>query len=206
MSQFATALDLATLYNGTTDLDELEPEWIAQADALLVVISDDIEAAAGITIDAGDGIALLAGTWSRDLDLPAGPVRDITAVTVNGTGLASSEYFHNARSVIRRGMMAGDEIDDGSGRNWGGPGSTVAVAYGWGFETVPGFVRSLALRIAARTIGNVAQVTQESLAIYSVSYGASTNTNDGSHVTNAERKRLRHLLNRTGGTVTPSSR
>lgn len=62
------------------------------------------------------------------------------------------------------------------------------------------------LRIAARTFGNVGQITQETLAVYSVSYGASTNTNDGSHVTKAERKRLRKMLNRTGGTITATGR
>lgn len=217
--QFVTALELATYFNGTTDLDELDPAWIAQANILLQMISADIETAAGVPIEAGDGTAVLAGSWSRDLELPAGPVRNVSAVTVNGFALSSAEWYWNDRSLLRRGANALDLIDDEyageqpsqgaqwrSGRSWSGPSATVVVEFGWGFTTVPDFVKSLGLRIAARTFGNVGQVTQESLAIYSVSYGQSANVNDGSHVTNNERKRLRKVLNRTGGTIAVAGR
>lgn len=224
MTQYVSALELATYFNGTTDLADLEPEWIAQADLLLEMISADVEAAAGIPIEAGSGTVVLAGTWDRDIELPAGPVRDVSAVTLNGVALASGEWWWNERSLLRRGAdlfvehddaavieTAGDELSTQgaqhrSGHSWGGPASTVTVAYTWGFSEVPGIVRALVLRIAARTFGNVAQLTQETLAVYSVSYGQSTNTNDGSHVTAAERKRLRKILNRSGGTIAAGSR
>lgn len=209
-------LELAGYFNGTTDLGDLTPEWIAQATILLEQISADIEAAAGVPIELGSGTVLVPGTWSRDLDLPAGPIRDVTAVAINGVTLDTSSWWYNERATIRRGVNAAslltedldtdDRHQQGAhhrpGLSWGGPTSTVAVELGWGFEEVPGFLRSLALRIAGRTFGNVGQITQETLAVYSVSYGASTNTNDGSHVTNSERRRLRKLLNRTGGTIT----
>lgn len=220
MTTFVSPLELATYFNGTTDLADLTPEWIAQAQILLEMISADVEAAAGIPIDAGSGTVLLAGTWSRDLQLPAGPIRAVSAVTVNGSPIPSAGWYFNDRSLLRRGVTSldldsdSDDDDDPeqgaarrSGGTWGGPAATVAVEVSWGFDApVPDFIRSLVFRIAARTFGNVAQVTQESLAVYSVSYGASTNTNDGSHVTRAERKRLRKMLNRTGGTISAGGR
>lgn len=220
MTTFVSPLELAQYFNGTTDLADLSPEWIAQAEILLEMISADVEAAAGVPIEASSRTVLLAGTWSRDLDLPAGPISAVSAVTVNGIALDASGYYWNDRSLLRRGSNALGLDDDAdyfdrpeqgarsrSGDGWGGPASTVAVELTGGFAApVPDFVRSLVLRIAARTFGNVGQVTQETLAIYSVSYGASTNTNDGSHVTNAERKRLRKMLNRTGGTITVGGR
>lgn len=219
--QFVSALELATYFNGTTDLAELTPEWIAQADLLLQMISADVEAAAGVPIEAGSVTVLLAGTWSRDLDLPAGPISSVSAVAVNGISVEPAGYYWNDRALLRRGMHAADVLDDDAddwplsgqgadsraGRGWGGPAATVAAELAVGFAApVPDFIRSLVLRIAARTFGNVGQVTQETLAIYSVSYGASTNTNDGSHVTAAERKRLRKMLNRTGGTISAGGR
>lgn len=219
--QFVSALELATYFNGTTDLADLTPEWIAQANLLLEMISADVEAAAGVPIEAGSVTVLLAGTWSRDLDLPAGPISSVSAVTVNGISVEPAGYYWNERALLRRGMNAADVLDDDAddwprsaqgadsraGRGWGGPAATVAAELAVGFAApVPDFIRSLVLRIAARTFGNVGQVTQETLAIYSVSYGASTNTNDGSHVTAAERKRLRKMLNRTGGTISAGGR
>lgn len=213
-TQFVSALEFATYTNGTTDLADLDPAWIAQANILLQMISADIEAAAGIPIDVGTGTVLIPGTWSRDLPL-AGPVRNITAVAVNGLPQAPANYVWNQRQILRRGSAYLDETVDfeddwhrfgqqgatyRTGGHWGGPTSTVAISYSWGYVEVPTVLRSLVFRIASRTFGNLAQVTQESLAIYSVSYGASSNVNDGSHVTAAERKRLRQMFNVRAGT------
>jgi len=222
VTQYVSALELATYLNGTTDLDDLTPEWVAQANLLLEMISADVEAAAGIPIEAGSGEVILAGTWSRDLLLPGGPTRSVAAVTVNGLTLDASTYVWNERGLIRRGAdsltLDAEDSNEGwelvreqgaryrSGQHWGGPASTVIVSRSHGFDDVPDIVRSLVLRIAGRTFGNVAQVTQESLAIYSVSYGQSSNVNDGSHVTRDERLRLRRALNRTGGTILTGGR
>lgn len=212
MSQHVTALELATYFNGTTVEADLTDEWIAQANILLQMIAADVEAAAGVPLDAETGTRLLAGTWSRDLPLPVGPVRDVSAVTVNGLALAASSFYWNDRTIIRRGVNA---VDDGdvvadypedaqgarsrTGLHWSGPFATVRVTLAWGFVAIPDWLKSLELRIAARTFGNPANVTQESLAVYSVTYGQSR-SDDGSHVTKAERRRLRQMLNRTAGT------
>lgn len=215
MTQLVSALELATYFNGTTDLADLSTEWIAQANILLEHISADVEAAAGCPLEAAAVTLLLPGTWGRDLELPVGQIREVSAVTLNGQPLPSSTWVWNQRNTLRRAAgLDSDEdtVEEGpgahhrDGAHWGGPTSTVAVELEGGPAEVPAIARALVFRIAARTFGNVGQLTQETLGVYSVSYGASTNTNDGSHVTKAERSRLRKALNRTGGTITVGGR
>lgn len=223
---FASPLQLATYFDGTTVLANLTPAWVSQATILLDMISADIEIAAGVPLKAGAVTAVIAGTWNRDLLLPRGPVRTITAVTLNNTALTAAEYKWNDRDLFRRG--SGDILGDGfdfdndysplsgqgaaarSGGNWGGPSSTVRIEYTAGFAAVPTWATSLALRIAARTFGNVSDITQESLAIYSVTYrgdrGSGNSGDSGSHVTDGERRRLRKIVNRTGGTFETRAR
>lgn len=220
MTQFVSALELATYFDGTTDLTDLTPEWVAQADLLLQMISADVEAAAGVPIKAGALTVFLAGTWARDLELPAGPIISISAITIDGVALGSGEWTYNDRTLLRRGSDFGlvDSLDNAigypqhgsrarSGLSWGGPASTVAVDFVFS-AVVPGVVKSLVLRIAARTFGNVSNITQESLAIYSVTYGNTKETTDsGSHVTAAERKRIRNAVGaRSAGTFAVQGR
>ncbi len=216
MTQFVSALELATYFNGTTELADLSNEWIAQANLLLEQISADVEAAAGCPLESFSATLLLPGTWSRDLELPVGQIREVNAVTLNGVPLPTGSWIWNDRNTLRRaaGLDSDEEDNEGDapgaqhrdGAHWGGPASTVAVELDGGPLDCPAIARSLVFRIAARTFGNVGQLTQETLGVYSVSYGASTNTNDGSHVTKAERSRLRKALNRTGGTITVGGR
>jgi len=224
MTQFVSALELATYLDGTTELGDLSAEWIAQADSLLIQISEDVEDATGTRIEEGSGTVLLPGTWSRDLELPP-HTTSVTAVAVNDYTLSAGEWWYNGRSTLRRG---GDLTDEGDGtfdtddalseqgaqyrdgRGWGGPTSTAAVAIGWGFSAVPPILVSLVLRVAARTFGNVSNVTQESLAIYSVTYGNSRGEggamDSGSHLTAGERRRLRQAFARRAGTITAQGR
>lgn len=219
---YVSALELGTYLRGVVDLDELDAEWIAQAELLLDMISADVEEAAGVPIESGSGTVLLPGSWSRDLILPAGPIRSISSVSINGNALGSGEYLWNERSLIRRasGDVASLSEEDLSvewsmfglggatwraGHHWGGPASTIRLNYSWGFDDVPGVVKALTLRIAARTIGNVSDVTQESLASYSVTYSSSARFS-GSHVSDGERRRLRRMFGSSGGTITVGGR
>lgn len=220
---YVSALELATYLRGVTDLGDMDAEWIAQAELLLDMISADVEEAAGVPIEAGSGTVLLPGTWSRDLRLPGGPVRSISTIAVNGETLSPAEYEWNDRDLVRRssgGISSLSEEDLSiewsmfgtggaswrAGHHWGGPASTIRVAYSWGFDDVPGVVRALTLRIAARTIGNVSEVTQESLANYSVTYSSSARFS-GSHVSDGERRRLRRMFGAgTAGTFTVEGR
>lgn len=226
MTTFADADQLATYLYGITDAEaapELGPEWVEQANYLLQLISADIEDAAGVPIEVGTDVALtLPGTWSRDLELPAGATTAVSSVSLNGEALAVGTYTWNNRTLIRRGvsslnLLSEDEMEEDwnaygmqgaswrGGFHWGGPASTVTVVRSLGFATLPPILESLAIRIAARTIGNPEQLTQETLAIYSSTYR--TTGFDGSHVTDAERRRLRRVFGTaTGGTITVAGR
>lgn len=211
MTTFATAQELRTFLTGETLDETADAEWIAQAELLLELVSADIQAAARNRIIAGTDTAKLAGTWSRDLLLPRRPVVSVTSVELNGYGIAAGLYEWNERSLIRSGRFgvvnALDHLVAGDGAHWGGPASTVTVVYSYGYsaETVPLIVKSLALRIAARTIDNPSGgISQESLGPYSVSY---RNTLDagGSHVSAHEAKMLRRRFSTTAGTITAGS-
>lgn len=199
-------LELATYMQGTTDLGDLSPAWIAQAQAMLDDIAADVEAAIGYPIEAASVVVLLAGTWGRDLELPAGNITAVTAVTINGATLDAAGWTWNERTLVRRGAAFAD--DPGTppggqsvpGLSWGGPSATVAVALETGFAEIPAVVRSLSRRIGARTIGNPEQLTQEALGPYSATHGA---RGDGSYLTDRERKQIRRAMGaRRAGTVT----
>lgn len=216
MAQFVSALEFARYFLGVVDPAELDLTWIAQANAVIEAISDDIEAAAGVPIEAGEGTIVLPGSYSRDLELPVGPVRDVSAVTLDGQTISAAGWWYNDRSLIRRGWSPDDsdgDLDDvcphqganlRSGSSWGSPASTITVTLAWGYTVVPPFVKSLAKRIAARTIPNMSDLSQESLGRYSASYRGSAA--DGSHVREGERRQLRRLLNTTHGTIRMAAR
>lgn len=211
MTSFATAQELRTFLTGETLDETTDAGWIAQATLLLELISADMQAAARNRIIAGTETAKLAGTWSRDLILPRRPVVSVTSVALNGYPIAAGLYEWNERSLILSGRFGGvnglDHLVPGDGAHWGGPESTVHVAYGYGYtaENVPLIVKSLGLRIAARTIDNPSGGTaQESLGPYSVSY-RNTLAAGGSHVTDKEAKMLRRRFSTTAGTMTAGS-
>lgn len=212
MATFLSALELARYLNGTTDPTTLDPAWVAQAGSLIEAISDDIEFDGGVRIEAGAGTVVLAGTYSRDLILPAGAVRAVSTVIVDGTEIAAGGWYWNNRSLIRRGWWPTlGETDDGydtgrrqgahgrDGYPWGSPASTIVVDMEWGFTAVPPFVKALTKRVAARTIGNLDDTSQESLGAYSVSHRATGGA--GSHLRPDEVLRLRKALIGITGTV-----
>lgn len=209
MTQFITAQELLTYLTGETISSPADDEWVAQADALIEMISADVQAAARNRIVRGTDVAVkLAGTWSRDLDLPQRPVVAVTSVALNGTTISAGEFEWNERSLIRRGGEIGtDGVSPLDGAHWGGPASTVAVTYTYGYATadVPDVVKSLVKRVAARTIGNTGGVSQETLGPYSVSYG-NVLAAGGSHVTKHEAKMLRKRFSTTAGTFASASR
>jgi hypothetical protein len=218
MTTFATPLELSQYLTGApATVGELDADFVRQATIFLQCIADDIEAVAGIEFSGGEGTDLVPGTWSRDLLLPRRPIIEITDVTLNGTALSTAAYLWNSRSLLRAGGDSLDDFDElgfsgdwyehgmqgatwRAGGHWGGPASTVAVTYSWGATPLPGFLKSMSLRTAARVISNPGGLTQESLAVYSASYG-STGTDDGSHLREFDRKMLRRKFATTAGTI-----
>ena len=214
MTAFATAQELKTYLDGGT-LDGspgTDDAWISQAELFLDLVSADIQTAARNRIIAGTDVELkLAGTWNRDLELPLRPVTAVSSVEVNGVAIGSTAFEWNERQLVRRYSGFGQYSDlehlaPEDGAHWGGPESTVTIvlSYGYTAETVPVVVKALALRVAARAIGNPTGVSQESLGAYSVSYG-SVLTAGGSHLTDAEVKMIRKRFASTAGTITAGS-
>lgn len=215
---FATPLELSQYLTGNpATVGELDAAFTRQATILLELISADIEQVAGIGFDFGTGTELIAGTWSRDLEIPRRPVRSVTSVAINGITVSSADFVWNERGLIRKGGASLTDLDEfdrfedwtrygmqgaswRSGGHWGGPASTVALEYAWGSDDVPPFLRSMALRTAARIIGNPHNLTQESLAVYSATYAATADDKSGSHLRDADRRRLKKLYSRTSGT------
>lgn len=218
MTTFATPLELSQYLTGNpATAGELDAAFVRQSTILLDLIGADIEQVAGTNFDFGAGTELLPGTWSRDLDIPRRPVRSVTSVAINGITVTPADYIWNERGLIRKGGASLTDLDEfdriedwtqfgqqgatwRAGGHWGGPASTVALEYAWGSATVPGFLRSMSLRTAARIIGNPHNLTQESLAVYSATYASTADDRTGSHLRDADRRRLKKLYSRTSGT------
>lgn len=204
---FATAQELRTMLDGYTldpDPAGLDAEWKAQADLVLDLVAFDMQAAARSPILQPDvaSTAVLAGTWGRDLVLPRRPVVAVTAVSVNDVALTVDAYRWNSRQIIRRGgTVPGLDVQN-IGGHWGGPGSTVSVEYLAGYESadVPGWVKSMALRVAARSITNPASMTQQSFGGYAETFARVIDTG-GSNLTPMEMKTLRRRFSTTAGTI-----
>lgn len=218
MASLVTVPELLAYFDGTLEADA-PPEVVRQMTAMIEAISDDIEDAAGVPLEAGAGTVILAGTWDRDLILPAGPIRDVTAVSIDGVALPAGSYWYNDRALIRRGVaipsIDGIQTEDPmnppqgaqwrDGSSWGGPASTVVASLSWGYAVVPGFLKSLLYRVVARTYGNPTQIYQESLGSYSVMFQPARESD--SHLNASERRRLRRSLGaRTAGTFTVTGR
>ncbi len=218
MTTFATPLELSQYLTGNpATVGELDAAFVRQATILLELIGSDIEQVAGLEFDFGSGTELIPGTWSRDLAIPRRPVRSVTSLALNGITVSTADYIWNERGLIRKGAGSLTDLDEfdrvedwtsfgmqgatwRAGGHWGGPASTVALEYAWGSEDVPGFLRSMALRTAARIIGNPHNLTQESLAVYSATYASTADDRSGSHLRDADRRRLKKLYSRTSGT------
>jgi hypothetical protein len=101
-----------------------------------------------LTVTAvADDTVHLPGTLGARLALPELPVTAVTAVSVDGTALASSGYaWRRSGLLLRR---------DGAG--WGGPDAEVAVTYDHGWETVPGDLAAVVLAAALRLAPNPGQ-------------------------------------------------
>lgn len=211
MTAFATPQDLRSYLDGQTledpgdpaiDATGAEAEWVRQATLLLDLVSADIRAAARSSIVQGEEseTVTLRGTWSRFLELPGRPVQSVDAVVLNTVPVSSVGFRWNSLGLVRRGAGEFDEPADGvaGGLHWGGPDSSVDVTWSYGFAATPDWVRSMTLRVAARTIVNPAGLSQQSMAGYAESYGR-TFDSGGSHLSPAEMRVLRQRFSKTGG-------
>jgi hypothetical protein len=214
---FATNLDVQKLLARALSDDEL-----TQAQLALDLISGEIEGITGQTFRAEEHTSKLAGTWSRDLDLPRRPVTAVDSVTLNGLAVAAGAWAWNERSLIRRGVPVANGFDSidveadweiwgiqgagwEAGLHWGGPASTVEVVYTAGPDAVPAVVKSVALSAGLRFMQNPAGIRSEALGAYNVTYSIPADGQPyGLLLNEIEVARLRRHFARTGGTIVSS--
>jgi hypothetical protein len=122
-----------------------------------------------------DETILLDGTGTDVLTLPERPVSAISAISVEGTALASTEFkFNSATGDVYRVASATDyEKPNRLVWTWGRRNVSVTYSHGYAAADLPRDVRIAALGIAARILLRLEQggAVQESLGQYAVRYG-----------------------------------
>lgn len=181
MTAFATAAELQA-FTGR-DYDD------THADAVLAAVSDEIRGVANqqvdITATPSNTTVELAGTWGDSVTLPDRPVTEVVSVTVDGTAVSTADwFFHRPDQVVKPGGFDGPEYP-------------ITVVYKHARSAVPGWLKTLTMRVAARTIGNPTGALQETNADYTISHMRSDTM-----LTPAERKMVRSRLGRTARTIT----
>ncbi len=186
----ATSTDLARLMQRDLSAEEQET-----ADLVLELVAGEVTLETGQTFAGGTETVRLAGVWGADLELPRRPVTAVVSVAVDGVALADADYLWNGGQLLRLGGQLGDHYYGGT---WGGPGVVVTVTYTTSAE-VPAGVKSIVLQAAARAMNPTAGVKQETVGAYSVTY--TDNGGTAGILTAAERKALRRIVGRNGGTI-----
>jgi len=142
-----------------------------------------------------DDVAVLQGTWARELVLPQWPVVSVSAVQLNGFPVATGTWILSGGSKLYRGNLPiFNGPDDWGGdmflSSWLGPMASIRVTYTHGFSTVPDDVRSICLAAAGRVVSNPAGLNSETIGNYS--YQASTTGAGGELLTPVEMELLDH--------------
>lgn len=213
---FATTTDVATLMRRALTAAE------SAAAALLIDLTggEIRDAAGGQTIERATTTDRIAGTWSRDLELPQRPAIAVTGVAINSIAVGDGGWAWNERQTLRRGARFEplEEIDwvdlpspQGAGwiggLHWGGPKATVEVTYTHGYaadDPALAKARSVCLSVVMRrlTTSPGGEVRSEQIGSYSVSF-ATPRAGD-TLLTTAERDQIRRTYGRRGGTIIAS--
>lgn len=102
----------------------------------------------------------LDGQGTVQVRVPVFPMLDVVSVTVSGETLPEASYAWSTNGYINR-------IDDLTFPHL--PGSVVVVADG-GYDVVPSVIVGVVLGLAARLVDGSANVKQETIGAYSVTY------------------------------------
>lgn len=198
--------------------DLADPETEA-ARLLIDLVTSEIEDALGITFAGASRIITLPGTWDRTIDIP-GDVTSIQTISINGIALATGAWYWNTGRIVRRGPNPAEEyalaIDEGgyvrqgaiptvSDFHWGGPSSSITIAYTAPNAVAPTWLKGMCANVVMREMSNPTQVQSESLGAYSVRYsqkgGSSTGIMSGD-----QRSELARRYRRNVGTIVPAVR
>lgn len=119
-----------------------------------------------------DDVAVLQGTWARELVLPQWPVVAVSSVKLNGFTVATGTWILSGGSKLYRGNLPiFNGPDDWGGdlflSSWLGPMAAVEVTYTHGIDPVPDDVKSICLAAAARAMTNPTALDGETIGGYS---------------------------------------
>lgn len=119
-----------------------------------------------------DDVAVLQGTWARELVLPQWPVVSVSAVMLNGFTVATGTWILSGGGKLYRGNLPiFNGPDDWGGdlflSSWLGPMASVSVTYTHGFDPCPADVTGICLAAAGRLLTNPAGLKGETIGDYS---------------------------------------
>jgi hypothetical protein len=142
---------------------ELEDE--AAAEQALSIASDIVRAYCGHSISQIlNDTAVLDGSGTHTLMLPATPVNGIDSIELDGELLADTNYKWSRKGWVRRT----------DGLLWPSLPGSIEIVYNHGFATIPGGVVGVVLALAGRVVDGSSGIKQETIGSYSVTYGDPT--------------------------------
>lgn len=188
MGQFASSADLAALLRRTFSAADT-----AAANLVLDAVTGAIKAHTGQTIEKVTGdVAKLRGTWARELELPQWPVLAVSGIKLNGYTVPTGTWLLAANKIYRGNLPIFNGPDEWGGdlwiTTWLGPAAIVEVTYDHGFETIPGNIKGLCLKAAARMFEGPDGATSETIGNYS--YSRTEGVADSALLTEAEKAEL----------------
>lgn len=160
MAAFVTTSDYVSYYTDASDTE------LAQLAANLEEACDKIRDYLCQQVDlvAAD-VVTVWGTGTRALTLPELPIVAVSSIVCNGTAI--TDYTVDQYGLVWRNQTGYT--------SWAQPGYWPAglqyvITYTHGYATVPGIIKTTALRLARLAIGRPDGVAQESVAGYSATY------------------------------------
>lgn len=152
MAAFVTASNYADYYIDVTDSER------AQLAANLDEACDKVRDYLCQTLDlVVDDVVTLWGTNTRALTLPELPVVAVTSIVCDGTAI--TDFTVDQYGLVWRS----------TGYAWAS-GLQYVVTYTHGYSTIPGIIKTTALRLARSALGRPDGVRSESVAGYSATY------------------------------------
>lgn len=165
MDELATLEELAA-YLGRELTPAGSGEPATAEEIALNVASSTVRAYLGHHVTRQEELFRLDPKGSTFVRVPVFPLLDVVSVTVSGEELDPSSYAWSSTGYIIRA----DGLDFPKL-----PGSVVVVADG-GFDDVPAVISGVVLSLAARLVDGSANVKQETIGTYSVTYATPTPT------------------------------
>lgn len=157
----ATVAQLAAFLGREIDSDD--PAALQALD----IASSSVRAYCGHHVSlATDDVAVLDGTGTAVILLPAIPISEVASVSVNDVELTEERYRWSSKGFIMRQ----------DGLTFPSSPQSVQVTYTHGWAEIPPAIVGVVVSLAGRMLDGSAGIKQESLGSYSVTYASPTPT------------------------------